>query len=87
MVPGPHFPASSALHVSFEAHAFREYLRSCGVDRFADDSIVGDCVVRDAYLSAFAVPRKADNLFDCERKPVQGALVGLMQPIISMGGP
>jgi hypothetical protein len=72
------------MHASFEARAFREYLRGCCVGRFADDSIVGDCVVCDAHLSAFAGSRKADNLFDCRRKPVQGASAGLMPPIISM---
>jgi hypothetical protein len=72
------------MHASFEACAFREYLRGCCVGRFADDSIVGDCVVCDAHLSVFAGSRKADNLFDCQRKPVQGASAGSMQPLISM---
>jgi hypothetical protein len=50
--------------------------------RFADDSVVGDHVVRRSHLSAFAGSRKADNLFDCERNPVQA--MDSMQTVVSM---
>jgi hypothetical protein len=60
------------MRVSVEAHALRESLLSRHAGRFADDSVFGDCVAREPHLSAFAGSRKADNLFDCERNPVQG---------------
>jgi hypothetical protein len=66
-----------------EARALREYLLSSRAGRFADDSIFGDCVAREPYLSAFAGSRKADNLFDCGRNPVQGTIA--FQKIASMG--
>jgi hypothetical protein len=71
------------MHVSFEARALREYLLSCRVGRFADDGIFGDCVAREPYLSAFTGSRKADNLFDCGRNPVQGTVADMLQKIIS----
>jgi hypothetical protein len=72
------------MHVSFEARALGEYLLSCRVGRFADDGIFGDCVAREAHLSAFAGSRKADNLFDCGRNPVQGTTADMVQKIVSM---
>jgi hypothetical protein len=61
------------MHVSSEARAFREYLLSCRVGRFADNSIIDDFAARRSHLSAFAGSRKVDNLFDCEHNPVQAA--------------
>jgi hypothetical protein len=66
------------MHVSIEARALRECLLSCRVGRSADDSIFGDCVAREPHLSAFASSRKADNLFDCGRNPVQGTTADML---------
>jgi hypothetical protein len=70
------------MHASLGARVFREYLLSCRMGRFADDSIIGDCVDRGSHLSAFAGSRKADNLFDCERYPVQA--MDSIQTTVSM---
>jgi hypothetical protein len=83
MAPGLDFTVPFAMHASFEGRAYREYLHSYRVSRFADDCIVGDCVTRSSHLSAFASLRKADNLFDCEQNPVQAAKVNLIRAVVS----
>jgi hypothetical protein len=79
MISRPRSAAPSAKRVSLEARANREYLQRCREGRFADDSIVGDCVACGSNLSAFAAQRKADNLIDCGRIAVQGASADSMQ--------
>jgi len=72
------------MHVSFEARALREIPLSCRAGRFADDSVFGDCVTREPHLSAFGGSRKADNLFDCGRNPVQSASAEMLLKMVSM---
>jgi hypothetical protein len=79
MISRPHSAAPSAKRVSLEARANCEYLQRCREGRFANDSIVGDCVARGSNLSAFAAQRKADNLIDCGCVAVQGASTDSMQ--------
>jgi hypothetical protein len=72
------------MHVSRKARALRDFLHSSRAGRFADDSVFGDRVVRAPHLSAFARSRKADNLFDCGRNPVQGTVAAMFRNIVSM---